>query len=104
VKGFLFTLIPPRPDFAATMNEEEMAVMAAHVAYWTEATESGQAIAFGPVADDGGSYGIGVILAEDLADAERLRDADPAVVSERGFRTEIRPMLALVTAQGRYNA
>jgi uncharacterized protein len=86
------------------MSDDERAVMTAHVAYWTEVTEAGRAVAFGPVADDSGSYGIGVVLAEDLANAEHLRDADPAIASQRGFRTEIRPMLALVTAQGRYNA
>ena len=95
--GFVFRLIPPRPDFSATMSADERAVMAEHVAYWSELAAAGSVLAFGPVADPAGPYGIGIIVAGDLAAAEALRDADPAVRSGRGFRTEIAPMLALVT-------
>jgi uncharacterized protein len=104
VKPFLFKLVPPRPDFPFTMSAEERETMLEHVRYWGELTEAGATIAFGPVADPAGGYGIGVVLAADLAEAERLRDHDPAMLSPHGFRTEILPMLRLVTPSGDYDA
>src|SRR2546429_8512623 len=102
--GYLFKLIPPRPDFAFTMSEGERATMLDHVRYWGELTESGRTVAYGPVNDPAGGYGIGIVLAESTQDAERLRDDDPAMRSPHGFRTEIRPMLRLVTPSGTYDA
>ena len=102
MKGFVFRLIPPRPGFAFDMSPDERAIMLEHVGYWNALAEQGRAVAFGPVDDPAGSYGIGIVLAEDLADAEALGDADPALRSGRGFRTEIAPMLALVTPAGRF--
>jgi len=99
--AYLFRLVPPRPDFPFTMDDAERSVMVGHVAYWTELAEQGHAVAFGPVADPAGAYGIGVIVADDRSGAERLRDADPAMRSPHGFRTEILPMPALVTPSGR---
>jgi hypothetical protein len=95
--GYVFRLIPPRPDFASTMSGEERGMMDAHFAYWSERLAQGQVIAFGPVADPGGQYGLGIVLAPDLAAAEVIRDGDPAMRSNSGFRTEIAPMLGLVT-------
>lgn len=102
--GYLYELIPPRPDFPSTMTEDERVVMTAHVEYWTGLVRAGRAVAFGPVAGQAGAYGMGVVLADDLDDAVLLRDADPAIASGRGFRTQITPMLSLVTAQGRFDA
>lgn len=102
VQPYLFKLIPPRPDFPFTMSDEERAVMLDHVGYWSGLAASGAALAFGPVADPTGGYGVGVVLAEDDAATERLRDDDPAMRSERGFRTEILPMLRLVTPDREY--
>jgi uncharacterized protein YciI len=102
--GFLFRLVPPRPDFPFTMSEDERATMAAHGAYWSALVARGTALAFGPVNDPEGPYGIGIVLAEDQMEAEEVRDADPAVTSRHGFRTEILPMLSLVTADARYDA
>jgi hypothetical protein len=45
-----------------------------------------------------------VVLTADLAAAERLRDGDPAMRSAHGFRTEILPMLRLVTPTATYDA
>ncbi len=33
MRGFVFRLIPPRTDFAFTMNDEERATIAAHFEY-----------------------------------------------------------------------
>jgi uncharacterized protein YciI len=61
-------------------------------------------LAYGPVNDPQGGYGIGIFLAANLAEAEAIRDADPAVQSSHGFRGEIAPMLRLVTPTGSYDA
>jgi uncharacterized protein YciI len=102
--GFVFRLIPPRPDFPVTMSEEERATMAAHAAYWASLAARGTALAYGPVNDPEGSYGIAIFLAEGQEEAERVRDADPALCSTHGFRSEITPMLSLVTPDARYDA
>ena len=101
--GFVLRLIPPRPTFIADMNEQERSTMAAHIAYWSALAESGQVIAFGPVADPNGPYGIGIIVAEDQAHAQRLCDADPALGGGHGLRTELAPMPRLVTPAGTYD-
>ena len=102
--GYFFKLVPPRPDFLTTMTDDERGTMLAHVGYWTQLTAEGRTIGFGPVADPAGGYGIGVVLAEDLAEAEVLRDQDPAMLSPHGFRTEILPMMRLVTPVATYDA
>jgi uncharacterized protein YciI len=104
VTGYLFRLIPPRPDFATTMSDEERAVMETHVAYWGELVARGQVVALGPVAHPAGAYGIGIVLATDLDAAETIRDNDPAMLSSFDFRTEVAPMLRLVTPGGVYDA
>jgi uncharacterized protein YciI len=103
MKGFVFRLIPPRPDFAFTISDEERTTMTAHFGYWTGLAEQGKALAFGPVDDPSGVYGIGIVLAEHQAEAEALRDRDPALLSPHGFRTEIAPMLSLVTPGHRFD-
>ncbi len=104
MRGFVLRLLPPRDDFALTMTEGERATMDEHVRYWSALAADGKALAFGPVADPRGPYGIAIVLAEDVAAAEALRDGDPAPVSAHGFRTELFPMPALVTPEGRYDA
>lgn len=39
--------------------------MARHAAYWKPLVDSGQMVVFGPVLDGGGSWGLGVIEADD---------------------------------------
>jgi uncharacterized protein len=104
VPGFVFRLLPPRPDFPFTMSPAERATMDDHAAYWAGRMAQGEVIAYGPVNDADGPYGIGIILAADLAGAEALLARDPAVLSPHGFRAELAPMLSLVTPDGRYDA
>ena len=99
--GFVFRLIAPRPTFAADMTDDERATMQAHVEYWTRRVEAGQVLAFGPVLDPTYPYGIGIIVVDDLAAAEALRDGDPAL-GMPGFRAEIAPMPRLVTRDGTF--
>jgi uncharacterized protein YciI len=84
------------------MSDDERGTMQAHVAYWSGLLDAGSVLAFGPVNDPDQPHGIGIVVAEDMAAAEALRDADPAQQSPHGFRTEIVPMVALVTPGASY--
>ncbi len=84
------------------MSEDERAAMTEHVAYWARLTEQGRVLAFGPVADPAGPYGIGIVLAADDDEMAALRDGDPAVQSTHGLRAEVSPMLRLVTPDQTY--
>ena|ERR1700733_2828908 len=102
--GFVFRLIAPRPTFAFDMSSEERETMLQHVAYWNTLLEQGKVVAFGPVNDPAGPYGVGIVIAADRQEAEAIRDGDPTMQSVFGFRTEIAPMLRLVTAAGSHDA
>ena len=92
---FLYKLLPPRPSFAFDMTPEEAAVMQAHSAYWQGLLKRGTAVAFGPVAEPTGAWGLGVLEVDDPAEADRVRDGDPAVTS--GVATaEVHPMLSTI--------
>ena len=104
VPAFVYRLIAPRPSFATDMTEQERATLTEHGRYWQQLMADGKALAFGPVNDPAGSYGLGLLVADDLAEAEALRDADPAVLASHGLRAEIAPMLRLVTPAGVYEA
>ncbi len=95
---FLCRLIPPRGDFMQTMTADERAIMVRHVGYWTEKVATGNALAFGPVADPKGGYGIGIIRTDGMAAMLALRDSDPAILADVGFSYEILPMPRLVMA------
>ena len=95
---FFCRLIPPRSDFMQTMSDAERAIMQQHVGYWSGKVATGNAIAFGPVADPKGGYGIGIMRAENLEAMHALRDADPAVLANVGFGYEIAVMPRIVLA------
>jgi hypothetical protein len=71
------------------MTAEEREVMSRHVAYWTERAREGISIVFGPVADPGGFYGIGVHQVDDEAQMRQLLGDDPA---DGLLAFELRPM------------
>jgi uncharacterized protein YciI len=85
------------------MSDNERAFMTAHSEYWTDLVAQGRCMAVGPVADPAGGYGLGVVLAGDLTEAEDIRDKDPAMAPGSGFRTEIAPMYRLTTPAGSFN-
>lgn len=89
---YLVRLIPPRPTFMLDMSADERKVMMDHVGYWKEKLAEGTAIAFGPVADPKGAWGVGIIKAKDEAAVRSFEAKDPVIASERGFRYEILPM------------
>ena len=67
--------------------------MGRHAAYWQPFIDSGQMVVFGPVLDDTGSWGLGVVEAEDEAEIRAFATADPVVVS-RTAEIEVGKMLA----------
>jgi uncharacterized protein YciI len=81
---FVYRLIPPRPTFPLDMSDEEAAIMGRHVSYWQELADRRIAVAFGPVADPAGGWGLGIVEAEAEADVEAIRDADPVVKTGLG--------------------
>jgi uncharacterized protein YciI len=89
---FLLRLVPPRPSFGADMTEAEGAVMAEHAAYWSGHMDRGAVVAFGPVVEPTGFWGLAVLETESHEAAERLAADDPAITSGTMERFEIHPM------------
>ncbi|HXW44847.1 MAG TPA: YciI family protein [Streptosporangiaceae bacterium] len=81
---FVFRLKAPRPTFALDMSDEERAVMARHAAHWQPWIESGQMVIFGPVLDASGSFGLGVVEADDEAELRSFAGNDPVVTTGTG--------------------
>jgi uncharacterized protein YciI len=78
---FVFRLVAPRRTFAIDMTDEEREVMGRHAAYWRPFLDAGQMVVFGPVLDAGGSWGLGVVEAEDEEQLRAFADGDPAVTT-----------------------
>jgi len=78
------------------MTPAEGQLMQQHVAYWRGFMESGNVLAFGPVADPKGTFGIGILRLDDGTDAQSLASNDPVVAAGVGFQCEIHPMPSLV--------
>jgi uncharacterized protein len=98
---FFFKLIPPRPTFPADITPEEAALMQRHVVFWRGHMAQGKMLAFGPVADPKGAYGIGLLRLEDGTDPQALAESDPVVAAGVGFRAEVYPMPSLVLPESR---
>lgn len=93
---YFFKLIPPRPTFPADITPAEADLMKQHVVYWRGKMAEGQMLAFGPVADPKGTYGVGLLRLDDGTDPQSLANADPVVAAGVGFRCEVHPMPSLV--------
>ena len=52
-----------------------------HAAHWQPLIDSGQMVVFGPVLDDTGSWGLGVVEADDEEELRAFAARDPAVTS-----------------------
>jgi uncharacterized protein YciI len=78
---FVFRLKAPRPTFATDMTDEEREVMGRHAAHWQPYIDSGQMLVFGPVIDTTGSWGLGVVEADDEDELRAFAADDPAVTS-----------------------
>jgi len=93
VSTFVFRLKTPRPDFALNQSDEEREIMGRHAAYWQPLIDSGQMVVFGPVLDATGSWGLGVVEAEDEDELRALAAGDPAVTTGTA-EIEVGTMLA----------
>jgi uncharacterized protein YciI len=76
---FVFRLKAPRPTFALDMTDAEREIMDRHAAHWQPYLDSGQMVIFGPVLDESGSWGLGVVEAEDEDEIRAFAARDPAV-------------------------
>jgi uncharacterized protein YciI len=76
---FVYQLIPPRPTFAADMDEAEQAIMAEHGAYWDDLFAAGRVVVFGVVVQQAGAWGLAVVEAESEDDVRAIASDDPAV-------------------------
>lgn len=90
---FVFRLKAPRPTFALDMSEEERAVMTRHAAHWRPLVDAGRMVVFGPVLDSTGSWGLGVVEADDEDEIRAFAAADP-VVTTGTAEIEVGRMLA----------
>jgi uncharacterized protein len=90
---YVFRLKAPRPTFALDMSDAEREVMGRHAAHWQPRVESGEMVVFGPVLDGSGSWGLGVIEADDEDELRAFAAADP-VVTTGTAEIEIGRMLA----------
>jgi uncharacterized protein len=75
------------------MTDEEREIMGLHATHWQPLIDSGQMVVFGPVMDGTGSWGLGVVEAEDEDELRAFAAKDP-VVTTRTATIEIGKMLA----------
>lgn len=93
---FLYKLNPPRLSFPADMTPAERTLMQEHAVYWRGLMQKGWVIAFGPVADPKGAYGIAILRLEDGSNANPLCANDPVIRADAGFSFELHPMPSVV--------
>jgi len=55
--------------------------MGRHAAYWQPLVESGRMVVFGPVLDGTGSWGLGVVEADDEGELRAFAAGDPVVTT-----------------------
>jgi len=94
---FFCRLNAPRPTFSQDMTPEEFALMQAHVAYWSGLTAKRTVIAFGPVADPKGAWGLGVVEVEDEDEVRGIVDNDPVMKAGAGFSFDVYPMPRVIS-------
>jgi uncharacterized protein YciI len=90
---FVFRLQAPRPNFALDMTDEEREIMGRHAAHWQPLVEAGRMVVFGPVLDGTGSWGLGVVEADDEDEIRAFAAGDP-VVTTGTASIEVGKMLA----------
>ena len=97
MKYFYCKLHAPRANFAQTITPAEGQLLAQHGAYLRGFAEKRWAVAFGPVADPAGAFGVGLWEVPDEVDVAGLLATDPVIKAGQGFRYELPPMPSLVT-------
>jgi len=81
---FVFRLKAPRPTCALGMSDEVREIIARHAEHWRPLVESGQMVIFGPVLDTSGSWGLGVVEADDEQELRAFAAQDPVVTTGTG--------------------
>ena len=71
-------LNPPRPTFMQDMSDEERGIMQKHIVYWNSIMSEGKVLAFGPVLDPQGVYGLGIVEVENEEQVKAMISKDPA--------------------------
>lgn len=71
-------LNPPRPTFMQDMTDEERSIMQKHIVYWNDLMSQGKVLAFGPVLDPQGVYGLGIVEVENEDQVKTMISKDPA--------------------------
>lgn len=96
MRYFFYRLNSPRPSFPADITPTEAQLMQAHALYWRGLMAKGMVLAFGPVADPKGAFGIAVVRLEDGVDQQTLAANDPVSKADIGFSFDIFPMPQLL--------
>jgi uncharacterized protein YciI len=60
------------------MTDEERGIMQRHIAYWNGYMNKGMVLAFGPVLDPQGGYGLGIVEVENEQQMQDMIANDPA--------------------------
>lgn len=63
------------------MTDAERAIMRRHADHWRSRVEAGDMVVFGPVLDSTGSWGLGVVEADDEDELRAFAAADPVVTT-----------------------
>jgi uncharacterized protein len=63
------------------MSEAEAEAMERHSAYWRDLLNREVAVAYGPVLDPDGTWGLGLLDVDDEHAARQVAEGDPAVES-----------------------
>lgn len=70
--------------------------MEAHSAFWLKETETGRAMAAGPVFDLAGPWGMALVEVGDEDAAGDLLAKDPVIEADLGFTIEVLPVPSLL--------
>jgi uncharacterized protein YciI len=81
---FVIRLAAPRPTFALDMSDAERAIMGRHADHWQSFIADGRMVVFGPVLDGTGSWGLGVVEADEEDEIRAHAAEDPAVLEGVG--------------------
>ena len=96
---FLCTLIPPRKSLRRGISQVDRDCMQKHADYWWDLFKKGRVVAFGPVEDPNGSFGLVILRLPDVGEpmkVARLICKNDPVHDEIGFTYQISVMPAVV--------
>ena len=96
--AYMVKLLPPRASFLVDATPAERAIMREHADYWRAHLEDGLVVAFGPVNDPAGSFGIGLVRVSEAAELDDFLACDPAIQSGIGLQVQALPMPALISS------